>query len=321
VLLELGTAGHRAGRAVDALSAFSAAAEIARGSGDAELLARAAIGYGIQMFGLRREQGRLAELAPVIRVLAGDARDAGPWRPGLACLLAELGMQSEARRELARVAAEGLDAFRASLWLGSLAYLAEAAAALGDETIAALVYPELEPHRDANVMIGHLVAWYGAADRHLGMLAATLGEWERAADHFARALELNRRMGAATWLAHTEYEYARMLAARGRRDRAGQLLGEAAALAGRIGMPSLLGRIESLGSAASPARLPGGLSPREAQILSQVARGLSNRDIGAALFISEHTAANHIRNILRKTGCANRTEAATYAHRHGLAET
>jgi DNA-binding NarL/FixJ family response regulator len=36
--------------------------------------------------------------------------------------------------------------------------------------------------------------------------------------------------------------------------------------------------------------------------------------------ISEHTAANHVRSILRKTGCANRTQAATYAHHHGLAE-
>jgi DNA-binding CsgD family transcriptional regulator len=47
---------------------------------------------------------------------------------------------------------------------------------------------------------------------------------------------------------------------------------------------------------------------------------LSNREIGRTLFISEHTAANHMRSILRKTGCANRTEAASYAHRHGLVE-
>ena len=46
---------------------------------------------------------------------------------------------------------------------------------------------------------------------------------------------------------------------------------------------------------------------------------MSNREIGAALTISEHTAANHVRSILRKSGCANRTEAASYAHRHGLA--
>ena len=83
-------------------------------------------------------------------------------------------------------------------------------------------------------------------------------------------------------------------------------------------MPALLGRVRALGSAA-PKPGPDGLSPREVQILGLVAQGLSNRDIGATLFISEHTAANHIRSILRKTGCANRTEAASYAHRHGLA--
>jgi DNA-binding NarL/FixJ family response regulator len=55
------------------------------------------------------------------------------------------------------------------------------------------------------------------------------------------------------------------------------------------------------------------------QILALVARGLSNREIGKALTISEHTAANHVRSILRKTRCANRTEAASYAHRHSLA--
>ena len=72
--------------------------------------------------------------------------------------------------------------------------------------------------------------------------------------------------------------------------------------------------------AGAPAGLPDALSGREAQILRLVARGLSNREIGAELYISEHTAANHVRSILRKTGCANRTEAASYAHRHGLAD-
>jgi DNA-binding CsgD family transcriptional regulator len=99
------------------------------------------------------------------------------------------------------------------------------------------------------------------------------------------------------------------------------LLAEAAALAEQIGMPVLLGRVQVLGAAVAPASsLPDGLSAREAEILQLVAQGLSNREIGKALFISEHTAANHIRNILRKTGCANRTEAASYAHRHGLVE-
>jgi DNA-binding CsgD family transcriptional regulator len=84
-------------------------------------------------------------------------------------------------------------------------------------------------------------------------------------------------------------------------------------------MEGLLAKVASLGAPAVRGGLPDGLSPREAQILALVAKGMSNREIGAELSISEHTAANHIRSILRKTECANRTEAASYAHRHGLA--
>ena len=278
--------------------------------------------YGIQMFSVRREQGRLAEMAPVIRLLAADAERGGPWQPGLAALLTELGMESEARRELGRVVADGLDAFRPSLWLAGLTYLTDATAALGDEAAAALLYPELESYAGANVMIGHVAACYGAADRYRGMLAAVLGEWDLAEGHFEAALALNRRMGARTWLAHTAYEYGRMLRARGAtsRERADALLGEAGALAERIGMAALAGRVRALGTPTLVAGPPDGLSFREVQILALVAKGLSNREIGATLFISEHTAANHIRSILRKTSCANRTEAASYAHRHGLAE-
>lgn len=276
--------------------------------------------HGIQMFGVRREQGRMAELAPVIRILAGEPERRGPWRPGLAAVLAELGMEREAKRELAKLAAEGIDGYHASLWLAALAYLTDACTAVKDESIAAIVYPELAPLAGANVMIGHLVACYGAVDRYLGMLAGLLGEPGRAEEHFERAMEQNRRMGAWTWAAHTAYEHGRFMLGRGRGARgAGQaLLGEAAGLAERIGLPGLLGKIRLLGVDASNV-LPGGLSPREAQILRLVARGLSNREIGHELTISEHTAANHVRSILRKTECANRTEAASYAHRQGLA--
>jgi DNA-binding NarL/FixJ family response regulator len=83
-------------------------------------------------------------------------------------------------------------------------------------------------------------------------------------------------------------------------------------------MPSLLARIRALDVSIAVSTLPDGLSAREVQILGLVARGLSNREIGESLTISEHTAANHIRSILRKTGCGNRTEAASYAHRRGL---
>jgi DNA-binding CsgD family transcriptional regulator len=277
--------------------------------------------YGIQMFSVRREQGRLEELAPVVGILAGDPDRTGPWRPGLVALLADLGMEAEAKRELGRVVDEGLDRYRESIWLASLTYLADACASLGDEVAAELLYPELEPFAGTNVMIGHLVSCYGAADRYLGMLASVLGEAERAHAHFEGALELNRRMGAPTWIAHTAYEYARFLRPLGsaERDRAEALLAEASALADRIGMPALRGKIAALRPPVRAEALPDGLSAREAQVILLIARGLSNREIGAALVISEHTAANHVRSILRKTGCANRTEAASYAHRRGLA--
>ena len=212
--------------------------------------------YGIQMFGVRREQGRLAELAPVVRMLASRG---GAWRPGLASLLTELGMEADARRELARVASEGLDEFRVSLWLAALTYLTDAAAALGDEATAALLYPELEPHAGTNTLIGHMVACYGAADRHLGMLAATLGEWERAESHFERAMELNRALGARTWIAHTAYEHGRMLLRRGRdgRDRAGELLGEADG-AGRADRHAGPARPHPLARRAAPGGRPAG---------------------------------------------------------------
>ncbi len=312
---------------------FEQAEEMTRRSEEAGrlLTGRDASGtYGIQMFSLRREQGRLAELAPVIRVLAGDGRDRGSWRPGFASLLAELGMEAEARRELDLIAAGGLDPFRESLWLASLTYMTDACGALRHREIAELVYPELEPLSGTNVMIGHLVACYGAADRYLGMLAATLREWKRAEEHFERALTLNEAMGARTWLAHTAYEYARMLIESDEEsdERAAELLSRGAELASSTGMTALGGRIAALRRpqpalaepAHGPFELPDDLSAREAQVLRLIARGLSNRDIGAGLFISEHTAANHVRSILRKTGCANRTEAASYAHAHALVD-
>jgi DNA-binding NarL/FixJ family response regulator len=129
-------------------------------------------------------------------------------------------------------------------------------------------------------------------------------------------------MGAWTWLAHTQYHLGRLLRSGGDgadRERGDDLLRQSATLAERIGMPTLLGRIAALGgSVRRPPTAPDGLSPRELQILRLVSQGLSNREVGRELTVSEHTAANHVRSILRKTGSANRTEAAAYAHRRGL---
>jgi ATP/maltotriose-dependent transcriptional regulator MalT len=61
-----------------------------------------------------------------------------------------------------------------------------------------------------------------------------------------------------------------------------------------------------------------GLSDRELEVLRLVARGRSNRDIAAALVISEHTVARHVQNIFRKLGVSSRTAAGAFAFEHGL---
>jgi two-component system nitrate/nitrite response regulator NarL len=69
----------------------------------------------------------------------------------------------------------------------------------------------------------------------------------------------------------------------------------------------------------SPAPVVGAnaLSERETAVLEAVARGLSNREIGRQLWISEQTVKFHLRNVYRKLGISSRTEAARYAYRTG----
>jgi NarL family two-component system response regulator LiaR len=62
------------------------------------------------------------------------------------------------------------------------------------------------------------------------------------------------------------------------------------------------------------------LTERELEVLKLVAHGLSNREIAARLTLSEVTVDAHVSNILSKLHLSNRTQAALYALREGLAE-
>jgi DNA-binding NarL/FixJ family response regulator len=62
------------------------------------------------------------------------------------------------------------------------------------------------------------------------------------------------------------------------------------------------------------------LTPKERQVLAQLAGGLSNAEIGRALWLSQQTVKFHLTNVYRKLGVANRTEAAHYALGNGLVE-
>ena len=63
---------------------------------------------------------------------------------------------------------------------------------------------------------------------------------------------------------------------------------------------------------------PDGLTQREAEILALIARGLTNSEIAAQLFLSNHTVKTHISRIFAKTSSRDRAAAIGYAHRHNI---
>jgi DNA-binding NarL/FixJ family response regulator len=73
-------------------------------------------------------------------------------------------------------------------------------------------------------------------------------------------------------------------------------------------------------AAAATSTTETGLTDRQSEILRAVARGLTNRAIAKECWLSDQTVKFHLHNIYRVLGVSNRTEAASYAHEHGLVE-
>ena len=169
------------------------------------------------------------------------------WRPGLALIYSELGREQKHDWNSSIWRSTTLPIFpRDALWVGCMTYLAEVCTFLSDTARAATLYQLLLPYAGRAVAIGGEVVCYGAASRYLGMLATTMGRWDEAEQHFQDALAMNARMGARPWLAHTQYQYARMLLARnqpGDHEKAIALLDEALATARELGMHALAARL------------------------------------------------------------------------------
>jgi len=159
-----------------------------------------------------------------------------------------------------------------------------------------------EGKRDAPTWISAAAEWDALGRPY----RATIARW-RAAETL---VEVDDR-GAAADLAREALESARALGSR-------WLVDQLAALAGRARLE--LGVAPAAGDGAEPVASedPFGLTPRERQVLTLVAEGATNRQIGTALYMAEKTASVHVSRILSKLGVRTRTQAAAVAHRQLL---
>ena len=222
-------------------AAAEAAMEEVRELGRSAQTANANVAFDLQMYALRREQGRLGEVFEMIERAVAAYPFYPVWRYVLVDALAVLGRREQAGQVFEALAAEGFEVRVEMQWLVSLSLLPEVARYLGDAERAGRIYEALLPYaRHSATTPPELCR--GSVSRSLGILAATKSDWEAADGHFEDALEMNAQMGARPWLAHTSYDYAHMLLERGRpgdRVRAQELAAAAKALADELGMKAL----------------------------------------------------------------------------------
>jgi DNA-binding CsgD family transcriptional regulator len=277
---------------------------------------------------LRLMQGRFGELVELTRDAATRFPAMVVFQAAQATALAEVGHADQARAEVERLAAGDLAAVpRDPAWSFSLACLALACHHLGETEIAVKLHGRLEPYADRNIVTGRVGAiCLGPAAYFLGLLDLTLSLPEQALRRFQHAAALADRMQARPMVAMSREGQARALLALDRpgdRQQAAILLDEVATTAQALGIRGLGERAGTLRTAAmtapsAPVR-PAGLTGREVEVLRLIAAGHSNRAIAQALFISPNTVLHHASSIFAKLGVANRTEAAAYATRRGLA--
>jgi DNA-binding SARP family transcriptional activator len=174
----------------------------------------AAVAYRLQLYLLRREQGRIAEVSELVRHSAEEYATYSVWRCVSAQVSAALGLTAEARDAVEALAEDDFAGVRfGEMWLVSLGCLAEATSSIDDARRAATLYELLLPYAD-RVAVTYPEISTGSVARYLGLLAATREHWSDAERHFKSALAVHEQMGALPWLALTQRDYARMLVSR-----------------------------------------------------------------------------------------------------------
>ena len=197
-------------------------------------------------------------------------------------------------------------------WTAVLIQLVELIQRFGDAPAAEIVYRQLLPYRPYPGALGTATVFFqGTISRPLGELAEVFGDRAAAVELLREAGPRNRAIGARPDTALTMLGLARLLhdGDRAERAEAATLAHGAVTLATRLDMPgpaAEAGRLAALIAAARDQADP--LTSREREVAVLLAEALSNRQIAARLVLSERTVESHVRSILAKTQCANRTE-------------
>jgi DNA-binding CsgD family transcriptional regulator len=203
----------------------------------------------------------------------------------------------------------------------------ESAAALELLVAAAIKLGKLDSARDAHARLAAIADAVRtdslrAAERACaGSIALAKGTYDAAARAFEDAIDLHERAVAPLEVAAARIGLSRSLAAQNRTEAAREQALAAAAAFAELGAEKALQEADKLlawlGGRGS-ARDRGTLTPRELQVLSLVAEGLSNREIAERLIVSEHTVHRHVANIYTRLGVSSRAAAVAVAAERGL---
>jgi DNA-binding SARP family transcriptional activator len=232
----------------------------ARELGQAALGWNAAVSHRLQLFVLRREQGRLAEVEELIRESVLEYPALPRFRCALAHVYGERGRQGDAHAIVEDLLAPGRGRDHVDEeWLFGMSLLADPCARLGDEGPAEGLYELLLPYARLYAE-APIEAAFGSVARALGVLATRLGRFDLGERHFVVALATEDRMGAVPWLAHARHDFASMLVARGRAGdaaKAARLRDQASRTYRELGMGSWAQRAAALAPAVavSPRRI------------------------------------------------------------------
>ena len=188
----------------------------------------APLNHAAQIVAIRIEQGRLGELAPIIDAFAADSDEMLAWR----LLQVQSALEAEDIVEAGRLVAaldqrQVLDLPIDDFWLFTCSLAAEVVAPVGHRGLAAVLYEILAPAAGHNIVVGGGVVASGSVDRHLGLLACSLGEAKQADAWFRSAVSQNDALGAVLAGINTRLDWARASMAFGDTDRAMVLAAEA----------------------------------------------------------------------------------------------